>query len=94
MSVPHWRAGWAGLANLTADLPWGRIAGCFRQTFSWLDDGLVVQSCMMKASRCLAHDTSTFALLAWLSADGRGRVTKDKICSIHIPSKSSGPAAR
>ncbi len=42
-----------------------------------------------KASRCLARDVSQ-PLLQWWSRGDK----KDKICSINIPWKSNGQAAR
>lgn len=55
------------LSNVTDDLSWGRIAGCFAEP----DDGLAADSCRkaacrkaglaqpVEASRCLARDRVT-----------------------------------
>ncbi|MDQ1184785.1 hypothetical protein QE408_001928 [Agrobacterium larrymoorei] len=48
-----------------------------------------VRGTLDKASRCLARDVSK-PLLQWWSRGDK----KDKICSINIPWKSNGQAAR
>lgn len=95
------------LSNVTDDLSWGRIAGCFAEP----DDGLAADSCRKAACRkaglaspsklpvvlpvIASHQAQACDQVPFPRGKGRRRrAMKDISCSRPILLKSSGQAAR